>query len=83
VRHLALLFTVFLAISGCTAVKQYKGPERPLSELSILVKDKVSAAVINNIDGKFRGIGILNDTNFCLVCTHSWPTIFNHHRRAT
>jgi len=53
-----------IAVSACTSVRQYEGPVRSASEIAVLTKRKGSGAVINDIDGKFRGIGDLDRHEF-------------------
>ena len=45
-------------------MRQYEGPERPANQIAVLTKPKGTGAVINSIDGKFRGIGDLERHEF-------------------
>lgn len=57
-----VLVALVIFVCGCSSVKTYDGPERPRSNIAIL--ERFSPAVINNIDGKFRGIGDLDTHEF-------------------
>lgn len=64
------IFVLFpiLAGTGCTAARQYDGPARPSSDVSILIRQQ--GGWIHTIDGKWRGIGNLKRYEF-LPGTHT------------
>ncbi|WP_124458614.1 hypothetical protein [Variovorax sp. KBW07] len=64
IRSITVFAMVAVVASGCTSVRQYEGPERAASEVSVLRLQRGSGAVINEIDGRFRGIGALDRHEF-------------------
>lgn len=59
-----LVAVSMFCVVGCSSVKTYDGPSKPRGEIAFLKKSPDSPAVINNIDGKFRGIGNLDSHEF-------------------
>jgi len=58
------IFTLCLILTsaGCSSTKQYDGPEKPSSSVSILIRHE--GGWIHTIDGKWRGIGDLKRYDF-------------------
>lgn len=58
--------TVLLVLlASCASTKQYEGPTRPPEEIAILENTTMTGpVVINQINGNFRGVGIVKQFEF-------------------